>query len=190
MSQPSNAPPKIEKAPFPLPRSWKVGLVVATVMVLLALLGIGLTTTNRSIAPKYWMGLVPVYGLLSVGVAWYRARHGDGGRRQILQQIVHWIAIAAAIGLDFLISSTGEYSGTAAGFNALLLLALGCFLAGIHLEWLFMLVGVLLALTLVVAVKAEQYLWLIMVVGLVVIGIMFGVHRMMGKFGHQHRAGP
>ncbi len=49
--------------------------------------------------------------------------------------------------------------------NALLLLALGCYLAGIHFEWLFCVIGVLLTLTLIVLLKAEQYLWLIFGVG-------------------------
>ena len=48
----------------PTSRPWKATLVGATVMVGLALLGVGLTTTNRSIAPTYWLSLVPVFGLL------------------------------------------------------------------------------------------------------------------------------
>ncbi|MBX7104178.1 MAG: hypothetical protein K1X57_08850 [Gemmataceae bacterium] len=181
MSEP--APVTVDARSVVLPRSWKIGLGAAVVMVLLAILGIGLSTTNRAIAPKYWLGLVPVYGMLCVGTAWYRARHGQGGRTQIIQQVVHWLAIAAAIGLDFLIRSTGEDSNVAAGFNALLLLALGCFLAGIHLEWMFMLVGVLLALTLVVAVKAEQYLWLLVLAGIAVIAVMFIGRRLKSRFG-------
>jgi hypothetical protein len=165
--------------------TWKIALAVASVMVVLALVGIGLTTTDRAIAPKYWMSLVPVYGLLCIAFAWSRARHGEGSPRMVVRQVLHWLAIAAALGLDFIIRRTGEETGVAAGFNALLLLALGCFLAGVHLEWLFTLVGLLLTATLLVAVRADQYLWLIAVVGVLVIAAMFWVMRRLDKFGRR-----
>jgi len=174
-------PPKIETAPYSIPRSWKVGMTVASVMVFLALLGVGLTTTNRAIAPKYWMCLVPVFGLLCVIAAWYRAKQGEGGRVEIVRQIVHWLAIGAFLALDFYIRGTGEETGVAAGYNALLLLALGCFLAGVHLEWLFALVGLLLVGTLIVVVKADQYLWLVVVAAIAIVAAMFGAMRFMAR---------
>ena len=48
-------------------------------------------------------------------------------------------------------------------WTALLLLALGCFLAGVHLDWLFVPVGLLLTLTMFLVAKADQYLWLMLV---------------------------
>ena len=58
-----------------MPRSWIIGSVVAAIMVMLALFGVGLTTTDSEFAPKYWMTLVPVFGVLCVGTAWARTRH-------------------------------------------------------------------------------------------------------------------
>jgi hypothetical protein len=168
-----------------MPHSWKVAMGVASVMVALALLGVGLTTTQREIAPKYWIALVPVYGLLCVWTAWNRTRHGEGGRVLIIRQVIHWLVIAAALAMDFLIRGTGEETGSAAGYNALLLLALGCLLAGVHLEWLFSLVGLLLVLTLIVVVKADQYLWLVVIGGAVVLAAMLGWKRLWAKFSSQ-----
>src|SRR5262249_43489268 len=66
----------VERRPlFPVSKSWKIASVVAVIMVLLALLGIGLTTTNSAAAPIYWVSLVPIYGLLCVSLAWTRARN-------------------------------------------------------------------------------------------------------------------
>jgi hypothetical protein len=64
--------------------------------------------------------------------------------------------------------------------NAMLLLALGCYLAGVHFEWLFVLVGILLTLALLVVVKADQYVWLIFVVGGLAVAAMlaFGLKRL------------
>jgi hypothetical protein len=168
MSEPST------QAKSVVPRSWIVGSVVAAIMVLLALFGVGLTTSNPAFARTYWMWLVPIFGLLCVGTAWVRTRNSPGGARPaIIRQVFHWFGIAVAVSLDFLIRGTGQEAGTVAGLNALLLLAVGCYLAGVHLDWLFVGVGVLLTITLVFVVKAEQYVWVIFVIGgLAIVGLL------------------
>lgn len=96
MSDPSANPPPRRTA-----RSLQIAFGVALLMILLAMIGVGLTTTNRAAAPKYWLSLVPVYGLLCVVVAWVRKRHGAPGR-VIVRQVLQWLVIATAIYLDFL----------------------------------------------------------------------------------------
>lgn len=194
MSQhsPSNAPaapsgPQRSQAAHPsafaMQGSWKVGLVVAMVMVLLALLGVGLTTANSAVAPTYWVSLVPIYGMLCVFAAYTRS--GIGGvadRGAVVRQIFHWLGIAAALGLDFYIRGTGQENGVAAGLNALLLLAVGCYLAGVHLEWPFAVVGVLLSVTLVCVAEADEYLWLILIIGSVgLVGLVFVLKLLSGS---------
>ena len=62
----------------------------------------------------------------------------------------------------------------------LLILALGCVLAGIHLEWLFALVGLLLALILIVVSVAQQYLTIaFLLAGLAALG--FAAYWVMGR---------
>jgi hypothetical protein len=177
----------INSAPPSKQRYWKMALAVAIFMIVLAMIGVGLTTTNRDIAPTYWMSLVPVYGLLCVAVAWIRKRQGATGL-VVIRQVLHWLAIAAAIWIDFYVRRTGEETGQSAGFTALLLLALGCLLAGVHLEWMFAVVGVLLATTLMLAVKADQYLWLIFVGGALAVAAMLWVMRLISRAGQKDKA--
>jgi hypothetical protein len=164
---------------FWIQRSWKVAAIAAIIMVLLGLLGVGLTTTNSSLASTYWISLVPVYGLLCVATAWRM-----GGKRidrpGVIRQSLHWLGILAALSLDFYIRGSGQETGVAAGLNAMLLLALGCFLAGIHLERLFVVVGLLLAAALVVVAKADQYLWLMFIVGGVAVAAMVAYIWLLG----------
>jgi hypothetical protein len=180
---PASLPQKVDangQKLFPIHRSWTIATSVAVVMILLALLGVGLTTTSSSFAATYWVGLVPIYGLLCVGTAWLRL--GDGGHLQhglVIRQALHWLGIAIALGLDFYIRGTGEETGVATGLNALLVLALGCFLAGVHLEWLFAVVGVLLTLTLVIVAKADQYLWLVFVMCGITVAVMLVLRWLM-----------
>jgi hypothetical protein len=157
--------------------SWKVAGSAAAVMVVLALLGVGLATADVGFARDYWMALVPVYGLLCVFTAWKRARPGE---QLVLRQLLHWAGIAGAVALDFSIRSTGLETQVASGLNALLLLALGCFLAGVHLDWLFVPVGLLLTLTLFLVAKADQYLWLLLVAAALPLAVWIVVRRVSG----------
>ena len=117
--------------PATIGRRYKVGAAVAVLMIALALVGVGLTTTDRATARRYWMCLVPAYGVLCIVTAWFRSRQGAAlGVGAVVHQMLHWLTITAAVGLDFWISGTGEQAGGAGGFNALLLLAVGCVLAG------------------------------------------------------------
>jgi hypothetical protein len=158
--------------------SWKLAAAVALCMVVLALLGVGLATTRPLLARNYWVALVPVYGLLCAYTAWRRSK---GGERLVLRQALHWLGIAGAVALDFYVRGTGVESQVATGLDALMLLALGCYLAGVHLDWSFVGVGLLLTLTLVVVAKANQYLWLLFVAGVLVLGAAAGVRWMRSR---------
>jgi hypothetical protein len=143
------------------------------------------------VARKYWMTLIPVYGVLCTITAWRRSQQaGASGGALVFRQVLHWLAIGGAVLIDFAVRDAGVGSEQAAGFNALLLLALGCFLAGVHLDWSFGLVGLLLALTLILAAKAEQYLWLLFLVGIVVIGVLVAAWRSLGAEGTRSPAAP
>ena len=99
--------------------------------------------------------------------------HADGGA---LVGAVHFEPLAQAFGialaLDFFIRKSGEETGIAAGENALLLLALGCILTGIHFERMFVLIGLLLTLVLIFVAKIDQYLWLLLVAGVLAIVVL------------------
>lgn len=154
--------------PATIPASWKFTSIVSGIMVILAMIGVGLTTGDKANARMYWMILVPVYGALCIATAWMRSGF-DKASSAVVRQILHWAAVAGAVSLEFLTRNTGEESSTAAGLNALMILSLGCVLAGVHLEWHFAVVGLVLATTLIVVAKAEQYAWLVFVVGAAVL---------------------
>jgi hypothetical protein len=126
---------------------------MAGLMALLALIGTAVTLAGASWARTWWLSLVPVYGLLCTFAAWRRTGQFT---ETVVRQILHWLSVAAAIGLDFSLLRRGDQA-SGAGLSSLLILALGCLLAGIHLEWLFALVGLLLLAILVIVGVAPQY---------------------------------
>ncbi len=128
--------------------------IMAGVMALLALVGTGIALADASWARTYWLTLVPIYGTLCVLAAWYSTGQFTGS---VIRQILHWLSVAAAIALDFTLLRRGEQAAAGSGLSSLLILALGCLLAGIHLEWLFALVGLLLLAIFAIVSTAQQY---------------------------------
>jgi hypothetical protein len=96
--------------------------------------------------------------------AWHRTGQLTGS---VTRQILHWLSVAAVIALDFTLLRHGEQAAAGAGLSSLLILALGCLLAGIHLEWLFGLVGLLLLAIFAVVTTAQQYVTLAFLVAAV-----------------------
>jgi hypothetical protein len=167
-------------------RSWTVATVISVIMVLLALVGVGLSTAESQRAHKYWVAVVPVFGLLSVAMAWNRARHeGQRARPMIVRQVLHWVGATTAITLDFFLEKQGELSGQAAGLNALLLLALSCYLSGVYFDWRFMLVGLLLTTAWFVVVIANEYMWLLFVGGGAIIAVLLGARWLSHRFARR-----
>lgn len=170
-----------------LPPTLRWGTVVAVIMIVLALIGVALTSSNSHHAVNYWIWLAPVYGILCIGTAWRRGSEGlKNDMSTVMQQILHWLGIGVAMFLEFTIRSTGEETATASAFNAVLILALGCYLAGIHLEGSFIIVGLLLTMIMVVIAKAEQYQWIIFVAGGLVLVGMIGWARIRRRLWPAH----
>jgi hypothetical protein len=152
-----------------------IAALFAVAMIVLALIGAGATFANVSWAEKYWLWLVPVFGLICTAAAWMRTGTLD---RTVLRQVLHWLAVGVTIAIDFsFFRRTGEQTSITTSLNSLLFLALGCLLAGIHLEWSFALVGVLLLATAVVIAVAQEYMALVIVLALLLIAIvLIGQH--------------
>jgi hypothetical protein len=152
-----------------------IAAILAIVMIVLALIGAGATLANVSWAEQYWLWLVPVFGVICTITAWMRTRTLDW---TVLRQVLHWLAVGVTIAIDFsFFRRTGEQTSITTSLNSLLLLALGCLLAGIHFEWSFALVGVLLLATAFTVAVAQEYMALVMLLGaLLIVAVLVGHH--------------
>ena len=160
--------------------SLTISAIFAAVMMVLALIGAGVTLANVSWAEKYWLTLVPIYGLICIAAAWTQTRTLD---RNVIRQVLHWLAVALTIAVNFSIfRRTGEQTSIATGLNSLLILALGCLLAGIHLEWMFALVGLLLLAIAVMVSVAQEYMALVVLIGALLIVVVLAGHHFVKKW--------
>ena len=159
--------------------------MMAVAMVLLAMVGAAVTLADAAWARTYWVALVPIFGVMCTIAAWNDTRALD---RMVVRQILHWLCVGLAIMLDFnFLQARGEQTAVATGLSALLILALGCLLAGIHLDWLFAVVGLLLLLMVVVVSIAQEYLALVFLAGVLIIALLLGAQWFAHRIGLTRR---
>jgi hypothetical protein len=121
---------------------------VFVVMLLLALVGAGVSQyeDRGGLLWLYWFGLILVYAGISVTRAWLKAkRQGQVVWPVIRSEVLHWLGALIAIKIILLFEATGITTRGPASVYSLLVLALSCYLAGVHFDWTFMLLGGILA---------------------------------------------
>lgn len=152
-------------------------VVWTSVLILLSVGGIAVMQFFPERAILYWLVMVPVFGVVSAvgGRSVQRhALHPVPASIRLRLQFLHWLGLLLALLLVFLMRDAGTLVPETAGLTALLLLALTCFLAGVHFDWHFLVLGTLLGLTVAGGVLAEQFFWVLMapaVIALVVVVI-------------------
>lgn len=126
--------------------SRQVDLWLFILMLGLALGGAVLAEVDRAGGRLYWLFLVLVYAAIGVVRAWQGAKgQGRPVWSMIRAQVLHWLGALVAINIVLYFESadvTGR--GTAADYT-LLILALATYLAGVHYNWSYLLLGGLLA---------------------------------------------
>jgi hypothetical protein len=172
--------PAAAAAPRPA-RQLRVEEVILVVLLTLSAVGIAISQISPRDAFWYWLAMVPVFGGISVFSGWSRAREQGLTAVGVLRnQLLHWFALAAAVCLVFLLEYTGRMNSEDAGLVALLALALTTFLAGVHFDWRYCVVGALLAAAVVaVALLEEFFLWVIVIAAVAVAAYL--VYRARGN---------
>jgi len=154
---------------------WLKELPYAAVLIL-TLLGVAYTSFTRRPTTGYWEFLVPVMGVVCIWSGWRYAHDKKAQLRLIWTQAAHWLAFFAAMNLLLLPSVQRMLNADASGLAILLLLALGTFVAGIHIPALEVcILGFVMALF-VPAIAWIEEAALIILLGVIVLlgaGTMF-----------------
>ena len=139
-------------------RGWKLQFAVLCLMLVLALVGMGLSEARDEGAWEYWMLVVVAYASLGI---WRSSRRrieaGRPLRGMIARELAHWAVLLAFMGLLLVLERRALIERTVASNVALLLLAFSCCVAGIHFDWLLLVMGVVLTGMVVAIATLEQY---------------------------------
>ena len=154
---------------------------ILIVLILLAIIGIGITDFSPAESHRYWFAMVPVFAGACLILEWSRARGKGQKWTTILRtQVLLWLGLLLAVRLAYLLLHTGRLDNENTGLIILLLLALTTFFAGIHLGWRLFIVGIFLGLALIGATYLEEFVWIFLFIAIVVVVIFLLLKRFAG----------
>ncbi|MGW8188327.1 MAG: hypothetical protein ACWGNK_13700 [Desulfobacterales bacterium] len=139
--------------------------IIMILLVLLAIVGIGLTDFSPLTSHWYWLAMVVVTGIACIVMEWSRARKkGLSAATIVKKEVFIWLSVLVAVNLVYFLFQSGRLDSENTGLVILLILALATFLAGLRLDWRLCLLGVLLGGALILATYMEEFLWIVLMV--------------------------
>ena len=155
-----------------LKRLFGIYEIILTMLILLSIIGIGITDFSPADSHRYWFAMVPVFAGACLILEWSRAR-GKGLKWTTIvrTQLLLWLGLLLAVRLAYLLLHTGRLDNENIGLIILLLLALTTFFAGIHLGWRLFIVGIFLGVALIGAAYLEEFVWIFLIIAIVVVAI-------------------
>jgi hypothetical protein len=148
-------------------RYWKTQFYLFCGMVFLALVGMGVTQAVEQGAWEYWLFVVLVYA----SIGWWRSskkakQEGQPQKQLVARTLVHWMILLAFLSALMLLERREIITRDAASYVALMFLALSCCMAGVHFDWMLLVVGTVLTIMTVSLATLEQYMvvmWVVMI---------------------------
>lgn len=156
--------------------TWRIRFGVAAALLILSVIGLGVTDVVTRDAKWYWGIVIPVFMLATVRV-WEHRADPTVHRNQwatLGSQALHWIGFLLAVQLVFLLERTGTIERIDAGLVSLVLLALSTYLAGLRFDRLLLVVALFQALLVIAAAYALEYIiWVVVAMLAVICGLYF-----------------
>jgi cation transport ATPase len=153
------------------PRAFKIQQTVFLVLMVLSVVGVGITDLSPKNGHFYWLCMVAVVAIASIISGWKRCQdRGEPTNAMLMEQLIHWGATLVAVLAVYVLLNTGSLDYENTGMVVLLVLAFATFLNGIHLGRGFYLAGFFLSVTFVVMAYVEQYIWVLALTGVVIGG--------------------
>ncbi|MGA9538396.1 MAG: hypothetical protein WBR24_21040 [Desulfobacterales bacterium] len=139
--------------------------IIMILLVLLAIVGIGITDFSPQLSHWYWLAMVAITGIACIVMEWSSARKkGLSATTIVKKEVFIWLGVLVAVNLVYFLFHSGRLDSENTGLVILLILALATFLAGLRLDWRLCLLGGLLGGALILAAYLEEFLWIVLMV--------------------------
>lgn len=170
---------ELSKSPSGGVFSWLRARLPYLIVLILAIIGVAYTSMSGRPLYGYWEFLAIAIGLACIAIGWRQTTDKTERRRILVTQSLHWVAFMIAMGILLLPSVNTFLSGPATGLALMLLLALGTFVAGVHISWDIAILGIVLALTVPAMAWLKQSALMLVLIGLVIGGlvVVFKPHK-------------
>jgi hypothetical protein len=157
--------------PSRMARFWLKQLPYLIALVL-TILGVAYTSVARQPLVGYWEFLAIAMGVVCIGTGWLHNLSGPARFRMVWTQVLHWLAFLVAMNIVLLPEVQRMVSANATGLALLMLLALGTFVAGVHVSWQICVLGVAMALFVPAIAWLQQSALFLLLGGAVIGGII------------------
>jgi hypothetical protein len=116
--------------------------IIMILLVLLAIVGIGITDFSPQLSHWYWLAMVVITGIACIVMEWSRARKkGLSATTIVKKEVFIWLGVLVAVNLVYFLFHSGRLDSENTGLVILLILALATFLAGLRQDWRLCLLG-------------------------------------------------
>ncbi len=142
------------------------------VLLLLSLLGVAISDIAPVKSHAYWLVLMVLFGATAILTNVVEGEDDHDGvalKKEITQQILHWLGGFVAVLIVYSFYHTGRLTPEATGLVVLLILALTTYLDGIRLGWRFSFAGLFLGVMALFAAYIEEFMWQILIVAIGII---------------------
>jgi len=147
-------------------------LLIIGGLCVLVMIGLFLTNVNHLRARFYWSAMFPVFGVVST---WHEVlgpqRRTKPVWRLILTEVLHWLAPIVVVRIIFLQLARGQMDADAVALVTLVILAVTCFTAGVHLDHSFYWISAVLAFAAMVGTEVEAYFWMLAAIAVVAVAM-------------------
>ena len=141
------------------------------VVLVLTLLGVAYTSASRKPLVIYWEILAITVGAVCIITGWRNIEGSDARLRMLWTQALHWGAFLVAMNIVLLPGVQRVLTASATGLTLLMLLALGTFVAGIHLSVRICLLGLTMALAVPAIAWLKQSALFLLLAAVVLVGV-------------------
>ncbi len=147
-------------------------LLIIGALSVLVMIGLFLTNFSHLRALYYWSAMFPIFGLFCL---WHEligpSPEAGPAWKIILRQVLHWLGPIIAVQIIFLQLERGQMDADAVALVTLVILAVTCFMAGVHMDRTFFWVSNALAVAAVIGTEVEAYIWMIAALAVVALAI-------------------
>ncbi|GLI93557.1 hypothetical protein [Methylocystis echinoides] len=167
----------IPPAPRGTVTAWLIRRLPYFIVLLFGVFGVAYTSMTGQPLKFYWEILAVIVGLACIAAGWRKTTDAASRRELVVTQSLHWLAFLIAMGILLLPSVNTFLNGPATGLALMLLLALGTFVAGVHVSAEIAVLGVLLALTVPAMAWLKRSALLLVLIALVIGAIVVAFRR-------------
>ncbi len=164
-------------------RKFQIEEGILILLLILSLVGTGITDFSPHDGYTFWMIMVFVFSLFAIFIAWIQSKKHDmlDFTAILKEQFMHWATTLLIVGGAFVLQKSGQLNEINASLVILLILSLATMLDGIRIGWRFSMVGLFLGLSAVVIANFENFMWIEILIAIAIVALTIVWEIFMNK---------